>query len=173
MDDKEIEAEIMEKEKSKEKYDDAVAAQNTAVKVDYDEKSPNVINMDVGGLQPGKKAEIEIEILSKCEVYKHGFYTFAFPLQFLSMSLFDKSNLVDEKVALTINGSLKSLSTITNVHSSHSCDYECSSDKKEVKFCNFEVSSVGNLVISYSSDQIREPQIKLEECKKFGGEVAA
>jgi hypothetical protein len=56
--------------------------------VDYDENIKNVINMDIGALQPGKTAEIEIKIFTKCEVYKHGFYTFTFPLQFLPIQMF-------------------------------------------------------------------------------------
>ena len=60
LDDKEIDAVIMEKEEAKEKYDDAVAAGDTAAKINYDENIPDVIELSIGAIQPDKKVKIEV-----------------------------------------------------------------------------------------------------------------
>jgi len=48
IDDKEIVTEIHEKEEAKQKYSDAIASGNTAVKVSYDEEVPDVLNLNIG-----------------------------------------------------------------------------------------------------------------------------
>ena len=48
IDEKEIVTEIHEKEEAKQKYDDAIASGNTAVKVSYNEEVPDVLNLNIG-----------------------------------------------------------------------------------------------------------------------------
>jgi predicted solute-binding protein len=50
IEEKTIETKIMEKKKAEEKYDDAVAAGNTAAKMSYDEEVPDVLNLNLGQL---------------------------------------------------------------------------------------------------------------------------
>jgi hypothetical protein len=62
----------MKKEEAKEKYDDAVAAGHTAVKLNYDEKLPDIIEMNIGQLKGKQKAEITVEMVCELEVIKNG-----------------------------------------------------------------------------------------------------
>jgi len=48
-----IEGKILKKEKAKEKYDDAIAAGNTAVMAEEKEDEKDVVNLKVGNLLPG------------------------------------------------------------------------------------------------------------------------
>ena len=74
-----IETKVMEKEKAKERYDDAIAAGHTAVKLNYDEKLPDVIELNIGQLHPDVSAEITVMMVWELEVFKHGFFSFIFP----------------------------------------------------------------------------------------------
>jgi len=80
---KEIDAVIMEKEEAKEKYDDAVAAGHTAAKINYDESIPEILELAIGSIQPGKTVKVDVSIVSKCDVLKHRFYSFVFPVNFI------------------------------------------------------------------------------------------
>ena len=62
MDDKIITTDIMEKEKAKSKYDDTVAQGNTAVRVEYNEELPDIIQMNIGFLPENKSVEITVSI---------------------------------------------------------------------------------------------------------------
>ena len=83
LDDKEIDAVIMKKEEAKEKYDDAVAAGNTAAKINYDENIPEILELAVGALQPDKTIKIDVSIVSKCDVIQYGLFSFIFPINFI------------------------------------------------------------------------------------------
>ena len=83
LDDKEIDAVILEKEEANEKYDDAVAAGHTAAKINYDENIPDVIELAIGALMPKKTVVIEVNMVAKCEVIKHGYFSFIFPVNFI------------------------------------------------------------------------------------------
>ena len=83
MGEKEIDAVIMKKDEAKEKYEDAVAAGNTAAKINYDENIPEVLEMAIGAIQPGKSVKITVNMVAKCDIMKHGFYSFIFPLNFI------------------------------------------------------------------------------------------
>jgi Ca-activated chloride channel family protein len=50
--DKTVEGKVIKKEKAEEKYDDAIAAGHTAVKMDYDETTKGMMKMKVGNLLP-------------------------------------------------------------------------------------------------------------------------
>lgn len=65
LDDKEIDAVIMEKEEAKIQYDDAVAAGHTAAKINYDENIPEVIELSIGAIQPDKKIKIDVFMVAK------------------------------------------------------------------------------------------------------------
>ena len=61
--DKLIEAEVMQKAEAEQKYDDSVAAGHTAVKLNYDEKLPDIIELNIGQLQSGATAEINVKMV--------------------------------------------------------------------------------------------------------------
>ena len=62
---KEIETEIMPKKKAAEKYDDAMAAGHSAAKMSYDEEQPDLLNMNLGQLQPGAEALITVRMVTR------------------------------------------------------------------------------------------------------------
>ena len=64
IDEREILTKIMEKEEAKETYSDAVASGNTAVKVSFDEEVADILNINIGQLQPQKSAVITVELIS-------------------------------------------------------------------------------------------------------------
>jgi hypothetical protein len=61
--DKEVYAEIMEKEQAKKEYDDAVASGQTAVKLNFDKKLPDVIELNIGQLQEGQEVKITVKMV--------------------------------------------------------------------------------------------------------------
>ena len=62
-DDRVIEGKVLEKEKAKEKYDDAIAAGHGAVMLKEDEENQELYEMCLGNIQPGQKALVKINIL--------------------------------------------------------------------------------------------------------------
>ena len=83
IDDKEIKTEIMEKKEAAEKYDDAIASGNTGIMAKIDEKLPDVIDLAIGQLQPGKTVLIEIKIVTQLKAVSKRFYNFVFPMHFI------------------------------------------------------------------------------------------
>eukprot|EP00826_Nyctotherus_ovalis_P031081 TRINITY_DN2481_c0_g3_i2.p1 TRINITY_DN2481_c0_g3~~TRINITY_DN2481_c0_g3_i2.p1 ORF type:complete len:450 (+),score=112.88 TRINITY_DN2481_c0_g3_i2:118-1467(+) len=58
--DKVLEAKVMEKEKAEEKYTDAIAQGNTAIKIDQDENQPDLVRILVGNLFPKQEAIVTV-----------------------------------------------------------------------------------------------------------------
>lgn len=58
IDDKTIEAKILEKEKAKEKYDDAIASGNSAALMN--EAALDMLSLQIGNLLPNQLAKVEI-----------------------------------------------------------------------------------------------------------------
>ena len=83
IDDKEIKTEIMEKKEAAEKYDDAIASGNTGIMAKIDEKLPDVIDLAIGQLQPGKTVLIELKIVTQLKAVSKRFYNFVFPMHFI------------------------------------------------------------------------------------------
>ena len=170
----------MEKEQAKQEYDDAVASGNTAVKLNFDEKLPDVIELNVGQLLPGDTALVTVSMIAELEVIKHGFYSFIFPLNFFPLIGDKKKNWKneDESQPAEFNASIKiqSSSIITNLDVSHKgFAFEQSEDRCEVRL-NYGPSTnivVKDIVISYSTGRIREPQLVLTRCDKYPGQIAA
>jgi hypothetical protein len=65
LDDKEIDAVIMDKEQAKEKYDDAVAAGHTATKLNFDESLPDILELAIGAIQPKKTVTVDVYMVAK------------------------------------------------------------------------------------------------------------
>ena len=63
IDDKTIEAKVMEKEKAQNKYDDAIAAGNLASLARETVSKDKFIELDVGNIQPGQEARIEMTLI--------------------------------------------------------------------------------------------------------------
>jgi hypothetical protein len=63
MGDKEVYAEIMEKGQAEKEYDDAVASGQIAVKLNFDKKIPDVIELNIGQLQEDQEVEITVKMV--------------------------------------------------------------------------------------------------------------
>lgn len=167
----------MKKEQAKEKYDDAIAAGNTGVKLNVDEKLPDLIELSIGQLQPKTTAEITIKMVSELEVISAGFFTFLFPMEFIPR-YGNKEGLLERKVVpakFSMNMKVSASSVVSDLHMSHSeMIYEQSEDGKAlfVKILEADSFKANDIVISYKSQNIREPQVTLTKNSKFPGEVA-
>ena len=178
--DKTIEAEVMEKKQAEEKYDDAVAAGHTAVKLNYDEKLPDIIELNIGQLQPGDTAEIWVKMVWELEVIKHGFFSLIFPLDFFPRYgaeeglKGERGSYLPAEFGAEFN--IKSSSVITNLDVSHEgMRFEQSEDGREVRVTMDASKDIvaKDIVISYSTEQIREPQLVLTKWNKYPNKVAA
>ena len=178
--DKIIDAEVMEKKQAEQKYDDAVAAGHTAVKLSQDNKLPDIIELNIGAMQPSAEARITIRILSELEVIRIGFYTFVFPIEFIPR-YGDTDGTYGQGGSLMPAGidmqfKICANSVITNLCVSHDgMEYVQSEDGKmvELKLSSDEPITSKDLVISYSSEHIRQPQLSIFRSDKYPGKLAA
>jgi Ca-activated chloride channel family protein len=76
---KSIQAKIMEKEEAKVKYDDAIAAGNSAALMN--ESKDNTLSLQIGNVLPGQTALVEIEIIQPVEI-TGGAFDFIFPMDY-------------------------------------------------------------------------------------------
>jgi hypothetical protein len=61
--DKEVYAKIMEKGQAEKEYDDAIASGQTAVKLNFDKKLPDGIELNIGQLQESQVIEITVKMV--------------------------------------------------------------------------------------------------------------
>ena len=64
LDDRTIETKVEEKEKAQEKYDDAIAAGNTAVKMSQSKDDEELYEIDIGNIRAGQTVEVEIHLVT-------------------------------------------------------------------------------------------------------------
>ena len=83
VDDQSVNTHIMDKQDAQHKYDDAIAAGNTAITAQYDDEMPDVINLAIGQLQPGKQATVTTNIVTQLTCVCGQFYSFVFPIDFV------------------------------------------------------------------------------------------
>ena len=184
LDDKEIDAVIMEKEEAKQQYDDAVAAGHTAAKINYDENIPEVIELNIGAIQPDKKVKIDVFMVAKWDVIKHGFYSFIFPVNFIPKyqpaasgkisQPGSRGNTIPGKFSWSVT--VECSSVISDLSVSHlGMKHIQSEDGKKVVVelaKSIDVFSK-DIVVSYSTEQIRTPSIVLHQSDKYPNDVAA
>ena len=177
--DKQIETEVMQKAEAEQKYDDAVAAGHTAVKLNYDEKLPDIIELNIGQLQSGATAEINVKMVWELEVIKHGFYSLIFPLDFFPR-YGSKPGIFGETgeylpANFEANFIIRSSSEITNLDVSHEgIKFEQSDDNKEIllELANSPQVKAQDFVLSYSIEEIREPQVIITKMQKYSNQAA-
>mmetsp|Transcript_31263 Transcript_31263/g.35704 ORF Transcript_31263/g.35704 Transcript_31263/m.35704 type:complete len:280 (+) Transcript_31263:449-1288(+) len=143
------------------------------------EKLPDVMELSLGQLQSQSSAEITVKMVCELEVIKHGFFSLIFPLEFFPRYGDTEGIFGQEGTHLPAEFSLdfviKSPSVITNLAVSHEkIIFEQSEDGTEVRLKMDPSKSVPakDLVVSYSTKQIREPKFTLTRCGKYPGEVA-
>jgi Ca-activated chloride channel family protein len=82
MDDKIVEGKVFEKEKAKEKYEDALAGGHAAVMVQEHEKEPDLLKMNIGGIHPGKEVRVRIQLIKQLEI-EAGSYCLRIPTSYV------------------------------------------------------------------------------------------
>ncbi|CAI2383543.1 unnamed protein product [Moneuplotes crassus] len=182
LDDKEIEAVILEKEEAKEKYDDVVASGNTAAKINYDENIPEILELAIGQLQAKKSLKVTVEMVCKCDITMLGFYSFIFPLNFIPRYASSSSAKAPKTGGKYIQGKfsadidLEASSEIENLcvsHSSITIEKDPSGKKVSLKLPESGATQARDIVVSYSTEEIRKPQITLHQSDKHPDEVVA
>mmetsp|Transcript_30581 Transcript_30581/g.30025 ORF Transcript_30581/g.30025 Transcript_30581/m.30025 type:complete len:149 (+) Transcript_30581:65-511(+) len=78
MDDKVIQGKVEEKQKAKERYEDALSKGNAGVMVQEDEEDSEILRMDIGNILPGQQVNITVKLIMKIEV-EHGAFTLRIP----------------------------------------------------------------------------------------------
>ena len=79
--DKEIEAKVKGKEKSKENYEDAIASGNAAVYAERKVDKKETVKIKLGNLLPLEEAKLTMQLIYKVPV-KCGSYKFTLPVDF-------------------------------------------------------------------------------------------
>ena len=182
--DKTIEAEIMEKVVSDQKYDDAVAAGNTAVQMKCNDDDQDVIDINVGNILPNQEVEVTVKFIFKLEsVSNSASYSYIFPMElipgvrkYINMTKLDENIVAKFDWDFNMSVNLSSHSKISNINCSHEFETKFSDDQKSAKliFVSKSQSIDSDIIVSYSTDEIREPIITLHsDPNKYEGEVAA
>jgi len=103
---KTIEANIMEKEKAQDKYDNAVSSGNHAVLMK--EEKGEFLELQIGNINPGQTATIEITIVQHL-ASNNGAFDFEFPLTYFPKYVVPKKDRTEEdKILFNFRTTLKS-----------------------------------------------------------------
>ncbi|CAI2378146.1 unnamed protein product [Moneuplotes crassus] len=174
MEDKEIQTDIMPKKKAEEKYDDAIAQGHTAVKVNYNEATPDILNLDIGDLDIGKEISVNIKMSLKCQSFKHGQFTFVFPCNFFPISNKEGSTFGTNFSNFQGKITLDLESQLTNLDVSH--EDLAHSTEGDVHILEFPPQNRvfdKDIVISYSFEKIRDLKVKMYGSLKYPDEVVS
>ncbi|XP_049914707.1 von Willebrand factor A domain-containing protein 5A-like isoform X3 [Epinephelus moara] len=76
---KEIVAEVKEKQKAREEYDDALSSGQQAFLLEESEQSPDIFSLSVGSLPPGESASISLEYVTELAVQADDGLRFCLP----------------------------------------------------------------------------------------------
>ncbi|XP_078023378.1 von Willebrand factor A domain-containing protein 5A-like [Epinephelus lanceolatus] len=76
---KEIVAEVKEKQKAREEYDDALSSGQQAFLLEESEQSPDIFSLSVGSLPPGESASIRLEYITELAVQADDGLRFCLP----------------------------------------------------------------------------------------------
>lgn len=103
---KTIEANIMEKEKAQDKYDNAVSSGNQAALMK--ESKGKFLELQIGNIKPGQTATIEITIVQHLES-TNGAFDFEFPITYFPKFIIPKKDRTDDdKILFNFRTTLKS-----------------------------------------------------------------
>jgi hypothetical protein len=81
IDDKLVESKIMEKEKAKEEYDDAIASGHSAALMQESEEDKDLLKLFVGNILPNQIATIKIVMIKKLDI-EGGAYALRIPTSY-------------------------------------------------------------------------------------------
>ena len=80
--DKVIQTKIMEKEEAKQLYLDQTAAGNTAAMVSYDEEVSDILQLNLGSVQPDTVVKVCVKMTTILGAISKQFFNFNFPVEF-------------------------------------------------------------------------------------------
>jgi len=81
IDDKLIEGRVEEKQKAKERYEDAMSKGNAGVLVQEDEEDSEILRMEIGNILPEQQVNVKVVLIVKIEV-EHGAFTLRIPTHY-------------------------------------------------------------------------------------------
>lgn len=185
MDDKRIEAKVVEKNKADEKYADAIAKGNTAFKTNQDEQQPDIIRVTIGNLLPEKDATVVVKYVKLLEA-EDGNWCFRIPLahtpRYGESSNAHGENIEPEFVKGTtlpykwhLNMTVKTSKPITKMSSpSHKIDIEFKDSNKQavVNLVNRNEVPDCDLIILFKTEQFSTPSAILQKSAEFDGYAA-
>eukprot|EP00826_Nyctotherus_ovalis_P020298 TRINITY_DN1635_c0_g5_i1.p1 TRINITY_DN1635_c0_g5~~TRINITY_DN1635_c0_g5_i1.p1 ORF type:complete len:575 (+),score=109.59 TRINITY_DN1635_c0_g5_i1:316-2040(+) len=179
MDDKTIEAKVMEKEKAEEKYVDAVAQGSSAFKMNQDEMQPDIIRITIGNLQPGKEAVIVTRYVKLLET-ENGSWSFRIPLTYIPTysceylpciqpsPQFVKGNKLPYKWDLSMN--INASRAITRVASpSHKISFEFKESNKGAAVTLANQNEIPNtdFILFYKTEDFGKPSVVLQKSEEY------
>ena len=85
LDDKTVEGKVIAKEKAQERYDDAIAGGNAAMMVKENEKDKDLLEMNIGGIQPAQEVKVTVTLLKHLEI-EAGAYCLRVPTSYFLKS---------------------------------------------------------------------------------------
>ena len=184
---KTIEGKIMGKEKAEEKYDDAIASGNTAAKLNYSEDTPDLLRMMVGNLGPKQEAHVTVRYVKALECEYVGCYSVRVPLTYIPPFI-PKDSPPPQNLppAVHAHESLYKVSFDISIYSTgvikhitaggFKLDRKFSENKR---FCQLSTAEDRDklpnrdFMLSFSTGDIREPQLYLQESENHPEELAA
>ena len=172
-------SQIMEKKQAKEKYDDAVASGNTAVSTQYDEEVPEVLQMHIGNISADSEIDVIVNIFTKCQVIKHGQYSFVFPANFLpDFVKFEREGSSVQKTVFSAKIEVVNESEVINLSVSHKEFSLTEDDDKKRQVLEIHDTkdmdeTKKDIVVSFSTSLIRDTCLKFYQCEEYPNEVAA
>ena len=181
VDDKVIEATVLEKEKAKEKYSDAMARGSTAFKMNQDEYQPDIIRIAIGNLLPATEAIIVTRYVKLMQI-ENGCWSFRIPLAYTPRynsripahssggldPKFVEKNELPYKWHLDVE--INSSKPITRLASpTHKLDIEFgnSNRKAHVNLVNNNEVSNTDLIILYKTENFNTPSAILQKVPEY------
>jgi len=78
-----VKTKVVDKEEAKEKYNDAIASSDFTFHAHYDEENSDVLNLNLGCLNPSERATIKISMMNQLDLIADDTLSFMFPKEFL------------------------------------------------------------------------------------------
>ena len=66
--DRQVQGKVQEKERAKERYEDAIAGGNAAILMEESEKDKDLLKMTIGGVQTGQEVVVRVGLIKQLEV---------------------------------------------------------------------------------------------------------
>lgn len=158
--DKLIEAQIKEKEEAKEKYDDAMAAGNTAILGTQDEKKKDSMTLRLGNLLPGQTAVLSMCITEEVEIVG-GAYSYSLPASLLPDLKKHSKDKVDGAYAINYEFDVRSSQKITYFSAPKGTAVKFSDDRTHATLSGGKWAR--EIRFFYRSAQMMQPTLLFEE----------